>query len=124
MESPERPEVAAGRRERVYAGTGLPWGYVVLVVVAAAVILFVVQNTDRVRVEWAFWDFDASLAGVVLVAMLAAVILTSLVGLAWRHSRRQTLTERERVRVLEQEVTSFREGGDQEEEPGPYPGAQ
>lgn len=124
MESQKRPEVAAGRRERVYAGTGLSWAFVAFVVLAAAVILFVVQNTDRVRVEWAFWDFEASLAGVVLVAILAAVLLTSLVGLAWRRSRRRTLTEREQVRHLEEEVTNLRAGGDQEEEPGTYRGAR
>lgn len=121
MESHEHPEAAPGRRERVYAGTGLSWAFVAFVVLAAAVILFVVQNTERVRVEWAFWDFETSLAGVVLGVILAAVILTSLVGLAWRRSRRRTLTEREQVRHLEEEVTSLRAGGDQEEEPGHIP---
>ncbi len=49
--------------------------------------------------EWAFWDFEASLAGVVLVAILAEVLLTSLVGLAWRRSRRRTLTERDKFGI-------------------------
>lgn len=125
MESQNRPEVADGERGRVYAGTGLSWAFVAFVVLAAAVILFIVQNTDRVRVDWAIWDFEASLAGVVLVAILAAVVLTSLVGLVWRSSRRRRLTEREHVRHLEEEVTSLRAGGDQEEgEPGAYPDAR
>lgn len=108
MERQEHPRPAPGRRERVFAGTGVPWGLVALVIVAAALILFVVQNTESVRAEWAMWEFETSLAAVVLVAMVAAVLLTSLVGLVWRRSRRRILTERERARRLEEEVSSLR----------------
>jgi uncharacterized integral membrane protein len=121
MAKQEHSQPSAGR-QRIYAGTGLSWGFVALLVLVVAVILLVVQNTDRVRVEWAFWDFEASLAGVILVVMLAAVLVTSLVGLAWRRSRRRTLTERERVRLLDDEVAGLRAGADPDGEPAPMPG--
>lgn len=83
------------RRERgarvLVRGTGLRWGFVVAVPLAAALIAFIAQNTQKVTVHWLAWKVDTSLAVTVLVTILAAVLLAEIVGVVWRHRRRRLL---------------------------------
>lgn len=76
-------------------GTGLLWGFVLAVPLAAALIVFIAQNTQQVSVHWTVWRVDTSLAVVVLVTILAAVLLAEIVGVVWRLRRRRLLTRHE-----------------------------
>ncbi len=79
------------RRGRV-PGTGIRWSYVAALVILAALILLVVQNNQQVHFQWLWLDFQASLAVMLLVTVLATMALTSLAGLVWRSRRRHRMT--------------------------------
>lgn len=83
----------------VVRGTGLLWGFVLGVPLAAALIVFIAQNTQDVTVRWTVWKVHSSLAVVVLVAVIAAVLLAEIVGLVWRVRRRRLLTRQESLRA-------------------------
>ena len=79
----------------VHRGVGIGWGFVLGLPLAAALIVFVAQNTGDVVVRWTVWKVHSPLAAVVLVAILAAVVLAEMVGVVWRHRRRRILGQRE-----------------------------
>jgi uncharacterized integral membrane protein len=57
----------------------------------AAVLALIVQNDQRVRFEWLWLDFEASLAVMLLATALVTMVATSLFGLVWRARRRRLL---------------------------------
>jgi uncharacterized integral membrane protein len=79
------------RARIVHRGVGVGWGFVLALPLAAALIVFVAQNTGDVDVRWTVWKVHTPLAVVVLVAILAAVVLAEVVGVIWRHRRRRVL---------------------------------
>jgi uncharacterized integral membrane protein len=83
----------------VVRGTGLFWGFVVALPLAAALIVFIAQNTEQVTVHWTVWKARSSLAVVVLVTVAAAIVLAELVGLVWRHRRRRIIARQESLRA-------------------------
>jgi uncharacterized integral membrane protein len=83
----------------VVRGVGVVWGFVLALPLAAALIVFVAQNTERVTVHWTVWKIGAPLVVIVLVTMLVAVVLAEIIGLAWRHQRRRMLAQRESLRT-------------------------
>jgi uncharacterized integral membrane protein len=96
-EPPPRPRV-----ERT--GTGVMPAVVVGIVVAAAVIAFVAQNTDRVALQWLWIDFRTTPAVLVLVSLLIGVVAAVVVGALVRRSRRIRLNEREELERLRARV--------------------
>lgn len=72
-------------------GTGWFWSLIVGVVLALAIVIFVLQNSDSVTVEFLGWQGDVSLAGLLLVVALVAIILDELFGAFYRHRRRRRL---------------------------------
>ena len=97
-------------------GTGLLWGFVLAVPLAAALIVFIAQNTQQVSVRWTVWRVDTSLAVVVLVTILAAVLLAEIVGIVWRLRRRRLLARHE---TLQAELA--RRAAERETAPPPAP---
>jgi uncharacterized integral membrane protein len=75
-----------------FRGSGLFWGFVLALPLAAALIVFVAQNTSDVTVHWTVWKVTTPLAVVVLVSIFIAVVLAELVGVIWRLRRRQLLS--------------------------------
>jgi len=57
-------------------------------VVAAALVAFVVQNTDDVPVNWLFFESDAPLWLVILIAAVAGAVLSEVGGWFLRRARR------------------------------------
>jgi len=94
------PEPKRKERERGYRGTGIWFSVVVALLVAAAFLVFVAQNTDSVRVQWTVWDVGVSLAAVVFGAMLLGSALTLAIGAIWRIRHRRRLREREELQRL------------------------
>jgi len=83
-----------------YRGTGFYASVVAVLVIAVGLLVFAVQNTGSVTVEWLWFDVTAPLFAWVIGAALLAVIVDELVGLIWRARERSRLTRLERHRRL------------------------
>jgi uncharacterized integral membrane protein len=83
----------------IVRGAGFVWWFVIALPLAAALIVFVAQNTEEATVRWTVWKVRAPLVAVVLVTIFAAVVLTEILGLVWRHQRRRLLAQRESLRT-------------------------
>ena len=55
--------------------------------IAASLVAFILQNTDKVRIEWFAWELNAPLWLVMVVAAAGAVVLSQLVALVLRRRR-------------------------------------
>ena len=63
-------------------------GLVALVLGAAALLAFMVQNPDRVRVEFLFWDLTVALWLLVLASAAAGALVWTGLGVLRRRRRR------------------------------------
>jgi uncharacterized integral membrane protein len=88
-----------------YESTGVWPAVVTGLVAAAAVVIFVAQNTHNIALEFLWLDFRTSPAVLVLATALVAVTGSVLVGAAVRRRRRRMLEERQELDRLRQ-VTS------------------
>jgi uncharacterized integral membrane protein len=93
-----RTEDKGARRE--FRGTGLYWSLVLSLIVAVAILIGIIQNLQSVQLNYLVWNLSTPLIVVLLVTIFASVLLTALVGVAWRHRRRRQLTDREELRGL------------------------
>ncbi len=94
---PGRSEPKPPREGR---GVGV-WASVIgFLAAAAAFLVFVVQNTETVHVDWTVWSVGVSLAAVVFGAMLLGSALTLALGAIWRIRRRRRHREREELHRL------------------------
>ncbi len=93
-----RSEDKGARRE--FRGTGLYWSLLLGVILAIAILIGIIQNAQSVQLKYLVWDLSTPLIVVLLVTVFASVLLTALVGVAWRHRRRRQLTDREELRGL------------------------
>ena len=92
-------ETGSSQRER-WRGTGIYWGLILGLAMAAAVVVGVTQNSQRVEVKYLVWEGQAALAVVLLATVVATVALTTLAGVVWRRSRRRRLTQRDELQSL------------------------
>ncbi len=60
---------------------------ILMVVILAAVAVFALQNSAPITVFFLFWNFNASLAAVILLAIGAGIIFSLLVFLWMKVSR-------------------------------------
>ena len=97
---PPAPAEPEPKKPREPHGIGVWATVVAALLVAAAFLVFVAQNTDRVHVQWTAWDVHVSLAAVVFGAMLLGSALTLLSAAIWRVGRRRRLREREELHRL------------------------
>lgn len=95
---PREPE-----KQRVFVGTGLFWTLILGLLLAAALVIFIFQNTQDVEVEWLGFDFTAPLIGLLLATALIAVIIDQIAGVMLRRRRRRARTEREELKRLQAE---------------------
>ena len=80
--SPDQPPLDVDGR------TGLSAGAIATIVGLALLIVFMVQNTERVAVSFLFWDLDSPVWLMVLgAALLGAIVLYGL-GVVRRHRQR------------------------------------
>ncbi len=93
---PTKPEPGAE------PGSGLPWGALIALVGIAITVVFAVQNTDPVPVTFLWMDGEYPLALVILITAAVTVLLTWLVGVAYRRRRK-------RRRAEQQELKRYRE---------------
>jgi uncharacterized integral membrane protein len=103
MNPVEPAEETSGSTSQVtHRGSGVAWGAVVLLVGLALLVVFAIQNTDPVPVEFLWLDGEYPLALVILITVAVAVLFIELVGMVYRRRRRRRLAER-------QELKRFRE---------------
>ncbi|MFZ1275810.1 MAG: lipopolysaccharide assembly protein LapA domain-containing protein [Candidatus Microthrix parvicella] len=96
----------APETERVFIGTGVFWGLVVGLLLAAVLIFLAAQNTDKVTINFLAWEYSTPLIAVILVVLLAGVVLDELAGLVYRARRRHTLTDRRELKRLQKKRNS------------------
>lgn len=85
---------------REFRGTGLYWSLLLGLILAAVILIGIVQNSQSVQVQYLVWRLNTPLIVVLLVTIAASVLLTALVGVAWRRRRRRQLADREELRGL------------------------
>ena len=108
----ERVEPAAAPAEPIVAGapppqprvertgTGVMPAVVIGIVLAAAVIAFIAQNTKRVDLKWLWIDFRTTPGVLALIALFLGVVAAVVIGAAIRRNRRTRLNEREELARL------------------------
>lgn len=89
---------ATGRRE--YRGTGIMWGAIALVLIAAAFVIVALQNSHTVEFEFLWLDVSTPLILIIAITIAATLVVDEVVGLLWRRRRRTRLREREELREL------------------------
>ncbi|GAB4422364.1 MAG: hypothetical protein OHK0032_17880 [Thermodesulfovibrionales bacterium] len=57
---------------------------ILLLIIVAVVAIFSVQNAVPVSVSFLFWKFEASLAIVVFLSVLAGIVITALIVFSGR----------------------------------------
>ena len=84
----------------VYRGSGFYVGLVLILVIAALILVFAIQNTAEVALEFLGLDFTVPAFAIALGAALVAIVLDELIGLVWRRQRRVRLMERTELQKL------------------------
>lgn len=98
--SPGRP-LDEPEKQRVFVGTGLFWTLILGLLLAAALVILIFQNSQDVEVRWLGFDFTAPLIGLLLGTALVAVIIDQIAGLVLRRRRRRARTDREELKRRE-----------------------
>jgi uncharacterized integral membrane protein len=89
--------------ETHYRGTGVWPAVVIALVLAAALVIFVAQNTHVVALHFLWFDFRTSPAVLVLATGLIAVVGAVVAGAWLRMRRRRHLQQREELERLRRE---------------------
>ena len=90
---------------KLTARTELPFGLVFLLLLALLIVVFAVQNTQSVRIQFLVWEGRFPLAIVIIAVVVATIVLDELLGLVFRRRRRKRAAERaelERLRKLQE----------------------
>jgi uncharacterized integral membrane protein len=91
-------ETLGGTAQATHAGSGVAWGAVVILVALALLVVFAIQNTDPVPVEFLWLDGEYPLALVILITVAVVVLLVELLGLLYRRRRRKRVDERQELK--------------------------
>lgn len=82
LEPESRPEPVEDQ------GAGVPWGGILLLIWAVALIVFSVQNAENVTVSFLVWEWNIQVALLVLITALATLVLTGVGSAIYRRRRR------------------------------------
>lgn len=97
----EPPEEALGSTDQVtHEGSGVAWGAVLVLIGLALLVVFAVQNTDPVPVEFLWLNGEYPLSLVILITVAVVVLFVELFGLLYRRRRRKKLAERQELKRL------------------------
>ncbi len=84
VDSQLEPEAAPDR-----ARPGVPWGAIVLLIWAVALIIFSVQNAESTTVEFLAWDWSMPVALLVMITALVTLFVTAIGAAVYRRRRRR-----------------------------------
>ena len=79
---------------------GIPWGGVIGTLGVILIVIFAVQNTEDVQVEFLWMSGSYPLAIVILVTAVAAGLVVLIGGAFLRRRRRRRRAERDELRQL------------------------
>ena len=79
---------------------GLPWGGIVATIGLILVVVFAVQNTETVAIEFLWLTGDFPLSIVILVTAVASAVFATLGGVFYRRSRRRRRAQKLELRQL------------------------
>jgi len=87
--SPRPPGTAAPKKARK-SGTGVVWtGLVLSALIGIVLLIFILQNMERMKVELFFWHFTLPLGvGILLAAICGGIIMAVLGGFRMWQMRR------------------------------------
>ena len=91
---PEPTPAPVSRR----SGADFSWSLAIFLLIGLGFVVFAVQNTRDVDVEFLRWNFTVSLPLLLVVTALIAVIADEIIGLIRRRKRRTRLAEREELK--------------------------
>ncbi|MGD2060679.1 MAG: hypothetical protein PVF87_07435 [Acidimicrobiia bacterium] len=73
----------------VQTRAGVPWGAILLLIWAVALIVFSVQNAESTTVEFLAWDWSMPVALLVMITALVTLFVTAIGAAVYRRRRRQ-----------------------------------
>lgn len=85
VEDQLQPEAPPPRETRA----GVPWGAILLLIWAVALIIFSVQNAESTTVEFLAWDWSMPVALLVMITALVTLFVTAIGAAVYRRRRRQ-----------------------------------
>ena len=91
-------ETLGGTSQVTHTGSGVAWGAVVIFLALALLVVFAIQNTNPVPVEFLWLDGEYPLALVILITVAVVVLLVELFGLLYRRRRRKRVAERQELK--------------------------
>lgn len=84
------PEIDGAKRQTDIA---FPWRLVLVLVIFSLVVVFVLQNTGSVDIEFLWWNFRAPLIALLVGAMVLAVLLGDLLDVWWKRRKKKKREE-------------------------------
>jgi uncharacterized integral membrane protein len=87
-------------RRREFRGTGVHWSLVAGLVLAVAILIGIIQNSQQVELRYLVWSGHVPLLVILLATVVLVVALDEVLGLVWRWRRRRLLTQREQLLAL------------------------
>lgn len=93
-------ELAESSGAVVTADGGIPWGLGLFLVVTILLVIFAVQNTQDVDLQFLGWEVRSPLVVIIVVVAAVAVILDEIFGGVLRRRRRRRRAEKEELKRL------------------------
>ena len=83
---------------------GIPWGLILVFLGIALIVIFAVQNTESVSVQFLWMDGQFPLAIVILVTAFVSILIGELIVIVYRRRRRKRLAEKEELRQYRDQI--------------------
>lgn len=68
---------------------GIAWGFVAFLLGAGLLAIFVVQNTEQIRIEFLFWDVRMSAGVIIMLVAVVTLTFDQLISFLYRRSKRK-----------------------------------
>ena len=79
---------------------GFPWGGMIGTLGVILLVVFAVQNTETVSIDFLWMTGEFPLSIVILVSAVSAAVVTVVAGALYRRRRRRRLAEKHELRQL------------------------
>jgi uncharacterized integral membrane protein len=74
-------------------GITIPWRLVSALIVFGIIVIFALQNTQSVNVNFLFWDFDVLLIVLITVTMVLSVVFGDMIDWWWKRRKKKRTEE-------------------------------
>jgi len=93
----------------VPVGGGIAWRLILVLVLALALVVFAVQNTDPVDLRFLGWSWNVPLAVVLVGIVAVTVLLDEFLGFWWRRRHARSTVRRREEKAEEERARKTRE---------------